>query len=56
MLFHQQLREAFRLIAAHEPRRCVLIDANTDTTDVAAQIWAALNERLLANPIETVPA
>ena len=56
VLFHQQLREAFRLIAVHEPQRCVLIDANADATDVAAQIWTALNERLLANPIETVPA
>ncbi len=26
--FHQQLRDAYRQIAADEPKRCVLIDAN----------------------------
>jgi dTMP kinase len=56
VLFHQQLREAFRLIAVHEPRRCVLIDANTDAEIVAGKIWATLTERLLSQNIETVSA
>jgi len=56
VLFHQQLREAFRLIAEHEPQRCVLVDADTDAAGVAAKIWAVLNERLLSRPIETVSA
>jgi dTMP kinase len=56
VLFHQQLREAFRVIALHEPQRCVLIDANVDPDIVAAKIWATLTERLLTHPIETVSA
>jgi dTMP kinase len=45
--FHQDLREAYRQIAAAEPERCVLIDATPDPTVVAANIWAALRDRLL---------
>ncbi|MBC7584532.1 MAG: dTMP kinase [Tardiphaga sp.] len=55
VLFHQQLREAFRLIAVNAPQRCVLIDANTDADIVAGKIWATLTERLLTQP-ETVSA
>ena len=47
--FHQELREAYREIAAAEPERCVLIDASADTGTVAADVWAALRDRLLAN-------
>ena len=43
--FHQKLREAYRQIAADEPQRCVLIDANADPGTVASHIWAALRER-----------
>lgn len=43
--FHQQLREAYREIAADEPKRCVLIDANADANTVAASVWAALRDR-----------
>ena len=46
--FHQQLREAYRQIAADEPQRCVLIDANADPGTVAASVWAALRERFFA--------
>ena len=56
VLFHQQLREAFRVIAVREPRRCVLIDANTDAEIVAGKIWVTLTERLLPTNIETVSA
>lgn len=43
--FHQDLRDAYRQIAAAEPQRCVLIDANADPDTVAANIWTALRER-----------
>ena len=46
--FHQQLREAYRQIAADEPKRCVLIDANADANTVAASVWAALRDRFFA--------
>ena len=48
--FHQDLREAYRQIAASEPERCVLIDATPDPATVAANVWAALRDRLLAAP------
>jgi dTMP kinase len=44
--FHQQLRDAYRQIAAGDPQRCVLIDANTDVDTVAASIWNALRDHL----------
>jgi dTMP kinase len=47
--FHQDLREAYREIAASEPERCVLIDANADVNRVAAQVWTAVRERFLVN-------
>jgi dTMP kinase len=46
--FHQELRQAYRQIAASEPQRCVLIDATAEPDVVAANIWAALRDRLLA--------
>jgi dTMP kinase len=46
--FHRELRDAYRQIAAAEPARCVLIDATADVDTVAANIWNALRERLLA--------
>jgi dTMP kinase len=44
--FHHELREAYRQIAAGEPQRCVLIDANAAPDTVAAKVWTALRERL----------
>jgi dTMP kinase len=46
--FHRELREAYRQIAAAEPQRCVLIDANADANTVAANIWTTLRERFFA--------
>jgi dTMP kinase len=46
--FHQELREAYRQIAAHEPQRCVLIDASVEPAVVAGNIWAALRDRFFA--------
>jgi dTMP kinase len=48
MNFHRELRDAYRQIAAADPARCVLIDAAADVDTVAANIWTALHERLLA--------
>jgi dTMP kinase len=46
--FHQDLREAYKQIAAEDPARCVLIDATADPDTVSAQIWKALRGHLLA--------
>ena len=48
--FHQDLRDAYRQIAAEDPQRCALIDANADTDTVAARIWTALQDHLFAVP------
>jgi len=44
--FHTNLRLAFRRVAAAEPQRCVLIDANRPVDKVADDIWAVVNARL----------
>jgi dTMP kinase len=46
--FHQDLRDAYRQIAAEDPDRCVLIDATPNPDVVAAQVWAALRDHLFA--------
>jgi len=46
--FHQGLREAFRKIAAADPKRCVLIDATASADSVSHVVWDAVRERLLA--------
>jgi len=52
--FHQDLRDAYRQIAATEPQRCVLIDANADANAVAARIWAALRDRFFTAGTDNV--
>ena len=44
--FHRTLRRAFLDIAAAEPRRCAVIDADRSEDEVAAAIWAAVEGRL----------
>jgi dTMP kinase len=46
--FHQELRDAFRQIAAEDPDRCVLIDTTASPDVVAAQVWTALRDHLFA--------
>jgi dTMP kinase len=46
--FHEGLRDAYRQIAAAEPQRCVLINANAATGVVAGRVWTAVRDRLLA--------
>jgi dTMP kinase len=49
--FHQELRDAYRQIAAAEPKRCVLIDATDNADTVAANVWSAVRERFSAPKI-----
>jgi len=49
--FHRGLREAYRQIAADNPQRCVLIDADAALETVAERVWSAVRQRLLAAPI-----
>lgn len=44
--FHQRLRQGFLDIAANEPERCIVIEAVGDIDSVAAQVRAAVSERL----------
>ncbi len=43
--FHQRLRQGFRKIAAGEPDRCVIIDADTDIERIADGIWRTIGKR-----------
>ncbi|SDJ33231.1 thymidylate kinase [Bradyrhizobium sp. Rc2d] len=54
--FHQGLRDAYRKIAAEDPARCALIDANSDPDTVAGRVWTALRERLLPTPSSVISA
>jgi len=54
--FHQDLRDAYRQIAAEEPQRCALIDANADADMVAARVWTALRDHLFAIPTKASSA
>jgi len=47
---HQDLRDAYKQIAAEDPRRCELIDANADADTVAARVWTSLRNHLFAIP------
>src|SRR5258708_23271598 len=48
--FHQDLRDAYRQIAAEDPQRCVLIDANAGAEAVATQVSTPLRDHLFAIP------
>jgi len=52
--FHQDLRDAYRQIAAEDPDRCVLIDATPTPDVVAGQVWTTLRDHLFA--MATSPA
>ncbi len=45
--FHRKLRDAYRAIAASDPQRCVVINADADLDTVAARVWTALHDRAL---------
>ncbi len=44
--FHEKLRDAYRELAANEPERCFLIDADESRHVVAEKIWNIVNMRL----------
>jgi dTMP kinase len=46
LAFHRKLRDAYRDVAAQEPGRCVLIDAQRPQSAVADEIWAIVSDRL----------
>jgi dTMP kinase len=46
LAFHEELREAFRLLAVAEPDRCVMIGATAPKPAVAERIWKTVNDRL----------
>jgi dTMP kinase len=52
--FHEGLRDAYRQIAADEPQRCVLIDANAAPGVVAARVWTAVRDRFLEVDVSKV--
>jgi dTMP kinase len=51
--FHEALRQAFLDIAAQNPNRCAVIDADREADAVEASIWAEISRRL---PALAVPA
>jgi dTMP kinase len=52
--FHEGLRDAYRQIAAAEPQRCVLVDANAAPGVVAARVWTAVRDRFLSHDVSKV--
>jgi dTMP kinase len=44
--FHERLRQAYLMLAAGEPDRCVIIDASAPKKMVAKRIWQAVSARL----------
>jgi dTMP kinase len=45
--FHRRVAEGFRAIAAAEPERCVVVNADGTAEAVAAEIFAVVKERFL---------
>jgi dTMP kinase len=54
--FHQDLRDAYRKIAADDPQRCALIDASGPPDAVSAEVWVALRDHLFAMATSASPA
>src|SRR6185295_521862 len=54
--FHQDLRDAYRQIAADDPQRCALIEASGSTEAVSAEVWVALRDHLFAMATSASPA
>jgi dTMP kinase len=52
--FHEGLRDAYRQIAAAEPQRCVLVDANAAPGVVAARVWTSVRDRFLEFDVSKV--
>lgn len=46
LAFHQQLRERFQAIAAHDTARCAVVDADAEVDEVARRIRQVVETRL----------
>lgn len=44
--FHERLRQAYLMLAAAEPDRCVIVDASAPKKMVTKRIWQAVSSRL----------
>jgi dTMP kinase len=44
--FHERLRQAYLMLAAAEPQRCVIVDATAPKMTVAKRVWEAVHGRL----------
>ena len=47
LAFHHRLRDAFLAIAALEPRRCVVLDAEMPVEALSEAVWAVVEPRLV---------
>lgn len=47
--FHDRIHSTFRELAAAEPERWVVIDGSAPIADVAAAVWTAVEQRLVAS-------
>jgi len=43
--FYERVREGYRDLAAHEPKRIVMIDGSGDVDEIERQIWKTLSSR-----------
>jgi dTMP kinase len=43
--FHEKLRQAYRILAAEEPKRCIVIDGRAPRDVVSDRIWSTVQER-----------
>ena len=48
LIFHERLRAGYLALAHAEPQRCVVFDAMRPPADIAAAVWQAVEQRLLA--------
>ncbi|NVO14035.1 MAG: dTMP kinase [Rhodoplanes sp.] len=55
LAFHAALRDAYRVIAAAEPERCVVIEAEPPPHRISDEVWTVVCARLGAAQVETEP-
>jgi dTMP kinase len=49
LAFHRRLREGFLAVARAEPDRCAVVDGTRGEAEVAAEVWALVETRLLGS-------
>jgi dTMP kinase len=54
--FHEGLRKAYRMLAAQEPERCIVIDGRAPRDVVAGRIWTVVQSRLQPEPAPSIVA